>query len=105
MLFLDQNSCSFQWYTFCAGKWIQLFTETVRAFNLHFQDIRLNLQENKVHHSKEHEVGTVLETSLRFYIYFVFVHTYMISAFEDKGMHTIRAGPHICVPHISTSKP
>jgi hypothetical protein len=38
---------------FCAGKWIQLFTEAVLAFNLHFPQLRLKLQENQVHHSKE----------------------------------------------------
>jgi hypothetical protein len=37
----------------CAGKCIKIFTETVPAFNLHFQHIGLNLPENKVHHSKE----------------------------------------------------
>ncbi len=37
----------------CTGKWIELFTETLLAFNLHFQHIGLNLQENQVHHSKE----------------------------------------------------
>jgi hypothetical protein len=37
----------------CTGKWIKLFTETVLAFNLHFQHIGLNIQEKQVHHSKE----------------------------------------------------
>ncbi len=36
----------------CTEKLIKLFTETVLAFNLHFQNIGINLQENKVHHSK-----------------------------------------------------
>jgi hypothetical protein len=40
----------------CTGKWIKHFTETVLAFNLHFQHIGLNLQEYKVHHSKEPEI-------------------------------------------------
>jgi hypothetical protein len=31
------------------------FTETVLAVSLHFQHIGLNLQENQVHHSKEHK--------------------------------------------------
>ncbi len=35
------------------GKWTQLFTETVLAFNLHFEQLGLNLEENQVHHSKE----------------------------------------------------
>jgi hypothetical protein len=38
---------------FCRGKWIQLFTETVLAFNLHFQHMGLNFQENQVNHLKE----------------------------------------------------
>jgi hypothetical protein len=38
----------------CTGKWIKLFIEAVLVFNLHFQHIGLNLQENQVHHSKEH---------------------------------------------------
>jgi hypothetical protein len=37
----------------CTGKSIKLFTEAVLAFNLHVQHIELNLQENRVHHSKE----------------------------------------------------
>jgi hypothetical protein len=37
----------------CTGKWIELFAETLLAFNLHFQLIGINLQENQVHHSKE----------------------------------------------------
>jgi hypothetical protein len=40
---------------FCTGKWIQKFTETLLAFafNLHFQQIGLDLHVNKAHHSKE----------------------------------------------------
>jgi hypothetical protein len=37
----------------CTGKWIKPFTKNVRAFNLHCKHIGLNLQENKMHHSKE----------------------------------------------------
>jgi hypothetical protein len=37
----------------CTGKRIKLFTETVLAVNLHFQQLDLHLVENKVHHSKE----------------------------------------------------
>jgi hypothetical protein len=43
----------------CTEEWIQLFTETVLAFNLHFQHIHIgtyiefNVQGNQVHHSKE----------------------------------------------------
>ncbi len=40
----------------CAGKWIQLFTETELAFNLHLQHIGLSLQEIQVQHSKERKV-------------------------------------------------
>ncbi len=43
----------------CTGKWIlKLFTETVLAFNLHFQhmELGLDLQENQMHHSKEREI-------------------------------------------------
>jgi hypothetical protein len=40
----------------CTGKWIKHFTETVLAFNLHFQQLGLNLDENKVHHSKERTI-------------------------------------------------
>jgi hypothetical protein len=40
----------------CTGKWIKLFTETLLAFNLHFQQIGLNLQENQVHHSKKRKI-------------------------------------------------
>jgi hypothetical protein len=36
----------------CTGK----FTEAVLAFNLHFQQLGINLQGNKVHHSKEREI-------------------------------------------------
>jgi hypothetical protein len=35
------------------GKWIKSLIETVLAFNLHFQHIGLNLQENQVNHLKE----------------------------------------------------
>ncbi len=41
---------------FYTGKWITLFTETVYAFNLLFQQIELNLQEYQVHHSKERKI-------------------------------------------------
>ncbi len=55
--FQTKMSCSFKWcYCFCSECNIiyrKLFTETVFAFNLHFQHIGLNLQENQVHHSKE----------------------------------------------------
>jgi hypothetical protein len=37
----------------CTEKWIKLFTENLFAFNMHFQHIGLNLDENQVHHSKE----------------------------------------------------
>jgi hypothetical protein len=37
----------------CTGKWRKHFTGTVLAFNLHFHQLGLNLQENKVNHSKE----------------------------------------------------
>jgi hypothetical protein len=40
----------------CTGKGIKLFTETDLAFNLHFQHVVLNLQENQVHHLKEREI-------------------------------------------------
>jgi hypothetical protein len=30
----------------CTGKWIDHFTDTVLAFNLHFQHAGLNLEEN-----------------------------------------------------------
>jgi hypothetical protein len=40
----------------CTGKWRKLFTEALLAFNLHFQHMGLNLQENKVHHSQEREI-------------------------------------------------
>jgi hypothetical protein len=40
----------------CTGKWSKLLTETVFAFNLNFQQLGLNLQENKVHHSKERKM-------------------------------------------------
>jgi hypothetical protein len=43
-------------YHVLTGNWRKHFTETVLAFNLHFQHIGLNLQENKVHHSKEREI-------------------------------------------------
>jgi hypothetical protein len=67
VLFLDQNMytlsngalCFPVSLTLCTGKWIQLFTETVFAFNLHFQHIGLNLHvtENKVyHHWKEYKI-------------------------------------------------
>jgi hypothetical protein len=41
---------------FCTRKWIELFTETLLAFSLHFQHIGLNLEENKVHYSKESKI-------------------------------------------------
>jgi hypothetical protein len=59
----------------CTGKWIQLFTETVLAINLHFQHIKLNLQENQVYHSKELKISARI---LRFNIYFVFVHDFRL---------------------------
>ncbi len=37
----------------CPGKWMKLFTKNLLPFKLHFQHIRLNFQENQVHHSKE----------------------------------------------------
>jgi hypothetical protein len=37
----------------CTGKWRKHFTEADLAFNLHFQQLVFNYQENKVHHSKE----------------------------------------------------
>jgi hypothetical protein len=42
----------------CTGKWMKLLTETVLAFNLHFQHIglRSNLQENQVRHSKDRKM-------------------------------------------------
>jgi hypothetical protein len=40
----------------CTGKWRKHFTQTVLAFNLHFQHKGLNLKENKVHHSKEPKI-------------------------------------------------
>jgi hypothetical protein len=41
----------------CTGKWIKLFSETVLVFNLHFQYKHgLSLQENQMHHSKEHTI-------------------------------------------------
>jgi hypothetical protein len=40
----------------CTGKWIRLFTETLLAFNLHFQHIGLDWQEDKVHHWKERKI-------------------------------------------------
>jgi hypothetical protein len=40
----------------CTGKWRKQFTETILEFNLHFLHIGLNLQEKKVHHSKEREI-------------------------------------------------
>jgi hypothetical protein len=45
---------------FCTGKWIKLFTETVLAFNLHFQHKRLNLHQNKLHLAKDFGVETTL---------------------------------------------
>ncbi len=30
----------------CTGKWIELFTRTGLAFNLHFEHIGMNLREN-----------------------------------------------------------
>jgi hypothetical protein len=64
MLFPDQNFMFFPMVHFvfavslilCTGKWIKLVTETDLAFNLYFQQLGLNLQENKVHHSKEREM-------------------------------------------------
>jgi hypothetical protein len=41
-------------YVLCTGTCRKLLTETVLPINLHSQHIGLNLQENKVHHSKEH---------------------------------------------------
>ncbi len=38
------------------GKWIQLITETLLEFYLHLKHIGSNLQENKVHHSKERKI-------------------------------------------------
>jgi hypothetical protein len=35
------------------GKWSKLFTGSVLAFNLYFQQLGLNLQGQKVHHCKE----------------------------------------------------
>jgi hypothetical protein len=40
----------------CTGKWRKLFRETVFALNLHFQQLGLNLKENKGHHSKERKI-------------------------------------------------
>jgi hypothetical protein len=37
----------------CTGKWIQHFTETVLASNLHFSIYDSTYRDNKVHHSKE----------------------------------------------------
>ncbi len=37
----------------CTGKWRKLFTETVLAFNLHFQQLGINLQKIQLCHSKE----------------------------------------------------
>jgi hypothetical protein len=61
MLFPDQNLMLFPMVSlfFAVGlilftrKFYKLFTGTVLAFNLYFQQIGLNLQENQVHHSKE----------------------------------------------------
>jgi hypothetical protein len=41
-----------------AGKWRKLFTETVLAFNLHFQQLGLGLklQESAVQNSKERKI-------------------------------------------------
>jgi hypothetical protein len=59
----------------CTGKWTKHFTEADLAFNLHFQHIGLDLQENQVHHSKERNG---LETTFRFTIYFVFAHDFYL---------------------------
>ncbi len=64
MVLLDQNLMLFPTgafvfavsLTLCTGKWIKLLTETVLAFNLHFQHIELSLKENQVHHSKQREM-------------------------------------------------
>jgi hypothetical protein len=49
----------------CTGKWIKLFTETVLAFNQHFQHIGLNLQENtNVPFERAENVG--VETTLQY---------------------------------------
>ncbi len=40
----------------CAGKWIQLCYATMLAFNLNFQHLGINLQENQVHRSKERKI-------------------------------------------------
>ncbi len=61
MLLLDRNFPFFlmvhlSHIMVCTGKWIQHFAETLLPFNLHFQHLGLNLQENKVYHSKERKL-------------------------------------------------
>jgi hypothetical protein len=58
---------------FCAGKWRKLFTELSLAYSLHFIHIRLNLQDN-TNAPFERAYNSGLETTLGFYIYFVFAH-------------------------------
>jgi hypothetical protein len=77
----------------CTGKWINLFTETVLVFNLHFQHTGLHLQENQVHHSQ-------FERSVKFWAinYINILHLLCICEgrndsflpLKDVGIHTSR---------------
>lgn len=54
------------------------------AFSLYFQHVRLKCRENQVHHLKEH-VG--LNTTIRFYFYFVFVPGFCNWRTWEMGIH------------------
>ncbi len=56
----------------CTGKWIQLFTEAVLPFNFNFQHTYRTQLTGKPSAPFERALNLGLETSLRFYIYFVF---------------------------------
>jgi hypothetical protein len=58
------------------GKWRQHFTEALLAFNLHFQHICRTGLTGKPNASFERALNFGLETALRLYIYFIFVHSF-----------------------------
>jgi hypothetical protein len=81
-------------------KWIKLFSETVLAFNLHFQDIGLNLKQKQVYHSKERKI-LVYKQHYEFKCY---LYLLMISSSEAHGNTYKPVRIYACRTYVQTER-
>jgi hypothetical protein len=99
MLFLDQNFMFFPMVqlSFCcqSNSMYRKINTTIHwicaCINLHYlQHIGLNLQENKVHHSKERKI--LVQKQHYYFAFKISLYLYMISALKDMEIYIYGPG-------------